>query len=275
MQMICALLIFQTPDLPAPLPELSQWLEAAGESRDEAYDRLARQEHRRFIKAHLPLSEIPIDSGVTYIAVARHPLDTAISLYHYREEIRRTRMRKHPPPAGSPAGGPPRERLRSGGPAGDPSGGDPAREWLLRWIADTDVLPQERRESLPGVMCHMTGAWARRSEPNVRLVHYEELSADLEREMRQLAAHLRISVPESVWPTLVNAASFGHMRAAAGGLQPSHFLKENPEAHFRKGVSGLGRELLSSAELAQYYQSAAQMAPSDLLSWLHRDSEAS
>jgi aryl sulfotransferase len=27
MQMICALLVFQTPDLPAPLPELSPWLD--------------------------------------------------------------------------------------------------------------------------------------------------------------------------------------------------------------------------------------------------------
>lgn len=27
MQMICALLVFQTPDLPAPLAELSPWME--------------------------------------------------------------------------------------------------------------------------------------------------------------------------------------------------------------------------------------------------------
>ena len=138
-QMLCALLIFQTPDLPAPLPELSQLLEAAGESRDEVYDRLARQEHRRFIKAHLPLSEIPIDSRVTYIAVARHPLDTVISLYHHREEIHKARMREHPPAGGSSAGGPAREHPPAGGssaggparehpPAGGSSAGGPARE---------------------------------------------------------------------------------------------------------------------------------------------------
>jgi hypothetical protein len=40
---------------------------------------------------------------------------------------------------------------------------------------------------------------------------------------------------------------------------------------FRRGVSGTGREELSAAELAGYRRRAAQLAPPDLLSWLHRD----
>jgi hypothetical protein len=42
-------------------------------------------------------------------------------------------------------------------------------------------------------------------------------------------------------------------------------------AFFRRGASGSGRELLTRAERARYHAHAAQMAPPDLLSWLHRE----
>jgi hypothetical protein len=79
---IGALLIFQTPELPAALPELSPWVDAPRTTRHEFYAKLAAQEHRRFIKTHLQLRDVPIDSRVSYIIVARHPLDSAVSLYH-------------------------------------------------------------------------------------------------------------------------------------------------------------------------------------------------
>jgi aryl sulfotransferase len=66
-QMICALLIFQTPDLPAGLGQLSPWLDFLTSPRDEVYARLAAQEHRRFIKTHTPLDGIPFDRRATYI----------------------------------------------------------------------------------------------------------------------------------------------------------------------------------------------------------------
>jgi hypothetical protein len=50
MQMICALLIFQTPDLPAPLAKLSPWLDWLITPRDRVLARLGAQTHRRFIR---------------------------------------------------------------------------------------------------------------------------------------------------------------------------------------------------------------------------------
>lgn len=73
MQMICALLIFQTTELPERLNALSPWLDFLGTPKDEAYERLAAQDHRRFIKTHTPLDGIPLDDRVAYIVVARHP----------------------------------------------------------------------------------------------------------------------------------------------------------------------------------------------------------
>jgi aryl sulfotransferase len=79
-QMICALLVFQSPDLPTPLSELSPWLDFLADPADEIYARLAAQTHRRFIMTHTPLDGVVIDGRATYVVVARHPLDAAISM---------------------------------------------------------------------------------------------------------------------------------------------------------------------------------------------------
>ena len=94
MQMICALLIFQRPELPAPLWHLSPWLDHMIMPADVVYARLAEQPHRRFIKTHTPLDGIPLDPRVTYIVTARHPLDMFVSLRHHLDNIDGTRLRQ-------------------------------------------------------------------------------------------------------------------------------------------------------------------------------------
>jgi hypothetical protein len=256
MQMICALLIFQRPDLPAPLGRLSPWLDWLIAPRDEVYARLDAQRHRRFIKTHTPLDGIPLDARATYVVTARHPLDMAVSLYHHSANIDRAMLRRL---TGQPE------------PAAEPAPRPSPREWVLRWIGAV-VAPRDELDSLPGVMLHLTDAWARRAWRGVVLVHYDDLSADLEGEMRRLAALLGIAVPERTWPALVAAATFGRMRARADLLVPAPpgILVDNA-AFFRRGSSGSGRELLTGGELARYHAYTAQMAPAELLSWLHRE----
>ena len=257
LQMICALLIFQTPGLPAPLTELSPWLDWLITPRDEVHALLGAQQHRRFIKTHTPLDGIPLDPRATYIVVARHPLDMAVSLYHHSANIDRDRLRQLTGHPGSLATASPRPALR---------------EWVLQWIGAT-VSPRDQLDSLPGVMLHLSDAWARRAQRNVVLVHYDDLSADLADEMRRLAGLLGITVPAPAWPALVAAATFDRMRARADDLVPAPpgILVDNA-AFFRRGTSGSGRELLTGAERARYHARAAQMAPPGLLSWLHRGS---
>lgn len=257
MQMICGLLVFQAPSLPASLSQLSPWLDWLVVPQDEVYARLSAQEHRRFIKTHTPLDGIPLDPRVTYIVVARHPLDMAVSLYHQGDNLDRDRIRRltgQPPAEGSV-----------------PDQRPPLREWLLSWI-DRDVEPRDELDSLPGVMWHLSDAWSRRFQPNIVLTHYDDLLADLEHEMRRLATLLGITVPDQAWPRLVEAAGFAQMRARAGELvpDPSRVLK-NRSAFFRQGTSGSGRVLLTDAQLEHYRARTTELAPSDLLVWLHRD----
>lgn len=258
MQMICALLVLRTPDLPAPLAQLSPWLDWLVVPRDAVLARLEAQEHRRFIKTHTPLDGIPLDPRATYIVVARHPLDAAVSLYHQSDNLDRERLRQligEPEPESGPL------------PASRPL----LRDWLLTWI-DRDVDPQEELDSLVGVMWHLSDAWARRGAANVVLVHYDDLIADLEGEMRRIAGLLDIAVSGRVWPDLVAAASFGAMRNRARQLapDPAGVLKDSA-AFFRNGRSGSGRGLLTRDQLMLYSACAAELAPPDLLRWLHRE----
>ena len=258
MQMICALLIFQRPDLPSALTELSPWLDWLTIPRSELFARLAAQEHRRFIKTHTPLDGIPLDPQVTYLVVARHPLDMAVSLYHHYANLDVVRIREL---AGQPQPEPDSPQAPR----------PPLHDWLLSWI-DHDPRPTEKPDSLPGAMWHVTDAWSRRAEPNVVLVHYDDLSADLAGEMRRLADVLGIIIAEENWPGLVAAAGFDQMRAHAGRLTqgPPGVLKDD-KAFFRRGTSGSGRELLTGAELGRYLARAACLGSEELITWLHHE----
>jgi aryl sulfotransferase len=254
MQMICALLVFQSPHLPVPLSRLSPWLDWLVSPLEEVLESLEGQQHRRFLKTHTPLDGVPLVSAATYIVVARHPLDMAVSLYHQSANLDRERIAE-----------------LTGRPATDVRPRRPIEQWLPAWV-ERRCDPRDELDSLPGVLWHLSDAWQRRNEPNVVLVHYEDLRRDLAGEMRRIAARLGIGVPEGRWPRLVEAATFEAMRSRADLLVPdaSGVLKSR-QAFFRRGTSGSGRELLAADQLAEYRSRTAELAPPDLLTWLHRD----
>lgn len=253
-QMICALLIFETPDLPRPLAELSPWLDWLVLSKNDLFADLASQRHRRFIKTHTPLDGLPDDGGVTYIVVARHPLDAAVSLYHQSHNINRQRIAEL---TGNPDLAKPKQL-------------PPLDEWLLSWI-ESDATAQDDLESFNGVFHHLTDAWSRRDEPNIALVHYADLLHDLHGEMQRVAALLGIDVANDRVDELAHAATFESMHANGDKLapDPSAVLLDKSR-FFRSGQSGAGTDALSSAALAAYHSRASRTAPPDLLTWLHR-----
>jgi aryl sulfotransferase len=254
MQMICALLIFGRPELPAPLWHLSPWLDHSIIPREVVYSQLAGQSHRRFIKTHTPLNGIPVKPQVSYIVVARHPLDMFVSLRQQLDNMDHARLW---------------ELTGQAQPEQPLDAREPLHDSMMRWIAgdsDSRAYP----ESLPGVMRHLSDAWDRRAEPNVLLVHYDDLSADLEGQMRGIAWRLGITIREEAWPVLTQAATFSRMRERADNLIPAApGIFRDTASFFYRGISGAGREILSEDELAAYHARVAQMAPPDMLQWLH------
>lgn len=253
-QMICALLVFQTPDLPRPLSELSPWLDWLIRPQEQLLADLAAQSHRRFIKTHTPLDGLPRDDRVTYIVVARHPLDAAASLYHQGLNIDRRRLA---------------ELTGSTEPA-EPVTRPPLDEWLVGWI-ESEATASDELDSFAGVFHHLNDAWSRRRERNVVLVHYADLLQDLSGEMQRLAVRLGVDIPISRVNELARAATFQSMKARGDELapDPSGILVDRSR-FFRNGRSGSGTDALPPDAVAAYDLRVSRSAPSDLVRWLHR-----
>jgi len=255
-QMICALLVFRTPELPGSLGQLSPWVDHTVEPVEDVVARLEAQRHRRFVKTHTPLDGIPMDDRATYLVVARHPLDMAVSLYHQGDNIDRERVAEL---TGVPYV--PRSRPRP-----------PVHDWLVEWTRE-QTTPEEQMDSLAGVLHHVGDAWSRARQPgsNVVTVHYADLLDDLPGEMHRLAERLGVDVPDAVWPGLVEAATFASMRSRAAQLTPNTLgVLKDGAAFFRSGRSGTGAGLLTPDELAAYERRVAATLPSDVAAWLHR-----
>ncbi|RJK94810.1 sulfotransferase domain-containing protein [Vallicoccus soli] len=255
-QALCLSLV-HGPDLPAPLAELSPWVDWTVEPTDALARRLAAQPHRRVLKTHTPLDGLPLHPGTTYVVVARDPLDAAVSLHHQGANLDRERLAEL---TGAPVRPPVPSRPRPD-----------LEAWLRRWV-ERDTDPRTDLDGLPGVLHHLADAWARRSSSQVVLVHYDDLLHDLPGEARRLATRLGVRVPETAWGPLLAGLGLETMRARADRLAPAPpGVFRDPAAFFRSGRSGTGREVLGPEGVRRYRERAAGLAPADLLAWLHRD----
>jgi aryl sulfotransferase len=267
MQMICALLVLQTPDLDRPLTELSPWLDTLMANRDELVAALQAQPHRRFIKTHTPLDGLPLDDRVTYVSVGRDPRDAGFSWFNHLVNLDMDAFLAA------------RQKAVGLADLDEPLPDRPAEplpaeiELFWRWVDDTTPV-SETPTSLAVLFHHIRTFWpATAGAPNLVLLHYDDLQADLEGQMRHLALRLGINVPEQCWPQLVPAARFTEMRRRADRLAPNqniHVWHDNTE-FFRRGTSGQWRELLTEDDLDRYHLRVAEFGDPEVADWLHRD----
>jgi hypothetical protein len=269
-QMLCALLIFQTADLPAPLTRLSPWLDMRLRPADDVLATLAGQRHRRFIKTHTPVDGLPVPPGVTVLTVGRDPRDVAVSLEHHRcnldrDVIETLLARSVSRPAPHPADDATR-RVRP----------TDRRGRILQWIHD-DVPPTAGLDSLAATVGHLGDAWARRHERGIVVLHHADLLRDLEAGMRTLADRLGIAVAEYRWPALVHAATIGEMRVRAADLAPHERLGlfTDDRAFFRSGAPGQWRDVFTVEDLDAYDHRLRALASPELVRWLEHGDTAS
>jgi aryl sulfotransferase len=103
-------------------------------------------------------------------------------------------------------------------------------------------------------------------------VHYGDLLADTEFEMRRIAAFLDIEVDDDLWPVLVADVGIDAMRAEAGQGEDSLslFFRGGTSTFFNKGTNGRWRDVLTDDDLAMYDAAATELEP-ELRAWLeHR-----
>src|SRR5215217_705449 len=257
-QMMCALLVFDGPTFPAPLGDLSPWLDMSTRPLAEVTAALAAQTHRRVIKTHTPLDGIPLRADVTYLVVGRDPRDVAISFEHHAANLDFAHFLELRAAAVGNAdlAELPQRRV----PSADPV------ERFRTFVADeTHISPP----SLASVLHHLDTGWQHRGDPNVALFHYADLQTDLPGELLRLARVLGILCSVERARELAAEASLQRMRERGADIAPGGSLGtwKDPRAFFRSGSTGEWRARLSATDLAAYEARVADLVGPDLAAW--------
>jgi aryl sulfotransferase len=249
MQTIVASLLWPDGDFPGVVMEIGPWFDGLIYDFGELTARLEAQTHRRYIKTHTPADGIPIVDTASYIVVARDGRDAFVSFANHMAHMRAALL----------------GRLNAQAVV---QGTDPVmefrgdiHEFFDRWIADAPP------------MRHVGAWWDLRGEPNVLFVHYNDLKADLGREMRRVASFLNIGIPAARWPGVVDRCTFEGMRADAdkvGNFERA--FEGGAESFLFKGVNGRWRDVLTEGELQRYRHRVEELLAPEAAHWLEHGS---
>ena len=262
MQQIVSSLVFQDARVRA-LATASPWVEARFRFTFEQVRKVLEDlPHRRFLKTHLPIDGLPFYEEVKYIHVARDGRDAALSMHNHftgfsDEQLARFDIiGQDDPVVGRPYQRPP---------------ADPAA-YFREWLAAKPTRKSVEGPPSPYFFDLEMSYWAERRLPNVLLVHYADLSADLDVEMRRIAAFLAIEIDEELWPSLVCAAGFEAMKSSGDALMPQtkSMFAEGSKRFFNKGQNGRWYGVLTEHDLALYAAATRKLLKPGLAAWLER-----
>lgn len=267
-QRIVDLLVFQSPDV-RPFGEISPWLDSTIFNPLEVdLATLRAQNHRRYIKSHLPFDALPIWDTVKYIHVGRDGRDARLSWQNHEQGFAPQMIARIGVQAMALAakhGQPP-----SGPPPAPPT--DP-REYLLAWFDQLEAQLDAPAGDIifgMGFFDFEATYWRERRRPNLLLVHYNDLKDDLAGEMQRIADFLGIVTPKNLMPSLVEQARFETMKKEGNALFPqlSEAFDRGADRFLNKGRSGRWREYLNADDAERYQAIVNRATTPGLAHWL-------
>src|SRR5205085_1059533 len=229
-QTIVAMLLFKDGNMPGTVIDMAPWFDARFYPVDELAARLDAQTHRRSIKTHTAADGIPWRPDASYIVVGRDGRDAFMSFVNHMASMRPEKIAEliesavaegivfeaMPPP-------------------------DDIHEMFAGWIAN-------------GNLFHLLATfWEHKDEANVLLVHYDDLKADLESEVRRIAAFLGIVIDESQLPGILERCSFAWMKTNSERIGDfGELFAGGGQSFFFKGTNGRWQSVVKGEELAEY-----------------------
>jgi aryl sulfotransferase len=244
MQAIVVGLLF--PDgAPGRVMDIAPWIDARFEPIDGVMARLDSQAYRRSLKTHTPADGIPWYPSVSYIVVGRDGRDAFMSYWNHMRNMRPELLQHLAMTA------------VEDGIQARMAPVDDVHEFFAYWL---DVYPLWFE--------HVASFWKHRTEPNVLFVHYNDMQADLGREMRRVAGFLGVSVEEERWQVLVESCTFASMKRRSDdvGTFERGFVG-GADAFLYKATNGRWRDVLTDEELAAFDRRCKELLPSDAIAW--------
>jgi aryl sulfotransferase len=233
-----------------PVTDLAPWVDMRVMPFEELLAQVEAQEHRRFLKTHLPADALKFSPNAKYIYIARDGRDVAWSLYNHL-----CRMTPDFYAAINEIAQEQTEELSA--PDVD------VKTFFHGWI-ERDGFPMD------SFWRSIQSWWNVRNSPNVLLLHYANMKADMEREIRRIAEFLEIEIDEAKWPVIVEHCTFDYMKKNADTLS-DHFapMFEGGLKNFvYKGTNGRWRDELNADDIAKYEKAAAENLTAACKHWL-------
>jgi aryl sulfotransferase len=207
------------------------------------------------------LDALPYREDVSYVYCGRDPRDVFLSMQNHMGNINMEKFGQAMAAQGIEAAPPP------------PMPEDVNERFRL-WMQNGTY--EWEQDGLPfwSHFRHAQTYWKFRDLGNIHFLHYADLKADLERQMRRLAGLLGITVPDDKWPELVKAATFEDMQANADRTAPdTNFdLWLSNKSFFNKGENRQWEGVLSDENLQIYEDTFRQRYGTQIVEWLERGS---
>lgn len=260
MQQVVNLLIFQTPEV-RPLDRISPWIDRRVPAPiEDVIASVEAQGHRRALKSHLPFDGLPLYDEVRYIHVGRDGRDAVMSFHNHGTGFKEQVL------AALDAAGLADETIARPYPR---IPADPA-EYFAKWLRTGAISGQSDGYQFMSYFDFEKTYWRERHRPNILLVHYNDMKADLEGEMRRVAAFLDIAISEEILPSLLRAASFESMKRDGAALMPgvTGMFNGGAERFFNRAQNGRWKDVFRSEDLAAYDAKLAATLPPACIRWL-------
>ncbi|WP_407686705.1 sulfotransferase domain-containing protein [Mycobacterium sp. HUMS_1102779] len=238
----------------AGLSDTSPWLDSSWGDHAEMLATLKAQREagtRRVMKSHVAADALPIAPEARYVFVGRNGKDLGISFHNYLHNFSESTMaeinRIHAEWSGDPT------------PLVIP---DDMREFFDLWL-DTD-----------GYQCCdlfdvMASWWRLKDEPNILLVHYGDLKADLGGQVSRIAEFLSIDPGSLRMDAILEHSSFEYMSGRAEKMAPfggGHM--SSAKAFFHKGPKRDFRTELTDGQIERFDRKALDKLGAECAHWL-------
>ncbi|HQU16102.1 MAG: sulfotransferase [Chromatiales bacterium 21-64-14] len=249
MQQIIAQLLFDGRE-GLNVPEMSPWMDLRIPPKADKLASVEQQEHRRFVKTHLPVDALVFSEKAKYVYIGRDGRDVLWSLYNHHataNEAWYEALNDSPGRVGPPIGQPPSSIIQY------------YHDWL-----DQDGQPWWPFWE------NVRSWWAIRGLPNVYMTHFANLKSDMGAEIRRIAEFLDIPVNEQRWEAILRHCSFEYMKAHAEKSVPlgGIFWEGGAATFIHKGTNGRWRAILTEDEIAEYERRAVRELGLACAHWL-------
>ena len=220
-----------------PIAEISPFVDLKHKPEKEVKELLDNQNHRRFMKTHLPFNALPYcqDESVKYIYVVRNFLDIFMSAYdkyafNAKDEFF--------------------EALNN----------DPDLEKIINptsinqffnyMVANNWGFPDW------SYFDNVKSWFDNKQKDNVMIVHYEDLINQPKNKIKEISQYLGINLEEKIIDYIAEITSFDYMKKHGQNATPDKNLWKDPNKFYNKGVNGRWKEVLSLEQIELYKQAS-------------------